>query len=182
MSQRVLYFTTHYVPLTTDYPTRTFAENTSLTSLEAIRVRGLDIFPQLIAEANTQRVGFGLTLSSATAYDAPTSDFKTELAHLKMSMPEKIEHFNKMYPKGLPIMDASTKCIGYAKWEKILPYEFWVILNHGQTFHTIARRDGMSPRELAAVCTATEVWRLKEFTEPEVLTWLQESDFFTPAK
>lgn len=94
-----------------------------------------------------------------------------ERDHLAKAPDEKLKYFNTRFPNGLTILGTGKSI----KWEKILPYELWAIRNHLQTFASIQRRGGMSPKEIVAMMFGLDVSSFQDTSNANCMQWFGDA-------
>ncbi|HZX73076.1 MAG TPA: hypothetical protein VFE57_01535 [Cyclobacteriaceae bacterium] len=101
-----------------------------------------------------------------------------ELDHLKMNPEEKLAWFKHAYPNGLTIMRSGKSM----RWENILDYELWAMRNHDQTFASLQRRGGLSPKEIVSILFGiSDFDELKDYRDEDIVKWFEDNGMLQEA-
>jgi hypothetical protein len=102
-----------------------------------------------------------------------------DLNHFKLTSRERLEYFNKKFPKGFPIRTHSGNGVyGYVRWDVILNHELQLIVNTTQPIPTLLRRGGVTPDELRAALADKELREVDRKNDEDTVKEFQEKGFF----
>lgn len=97
-----------------------------------------------------------------------------EAAFLKMNPKERVAFMNKLYPSGLPLLDARGS---YLKWrETLVGNDAFYALNHSQSLMRMLERGGLSTGEAVGVMYGLTGDAFRKIVASDYIDWMRKNN------